>query len=131
MANNKAPFSLPRERNIARVISVYQRSARKANAAKAVFLARPNAGSLAARRDRTLARLAQRARVAFVRTYNSTRLTGAARTSTVRKAARIYREALRAWAAHYDTACGWDAYIRTNTQIATFPTTTTAYIAKA
>jgi len=131
MANTNTPFSLPRERNIARVISVYQRSKAKARRARIIFRARPNAGSLAARRERVLAQMAQRARVRFVRTITSARLSGAARTSAVRKSARLYREALQAWAAYYDSACGWDAYVRTNAQIASFPTTTTAYQTKA
>ena len=122
-----APFSLPRERNVSRVLSVYQRSARKAREARAAFYANPNPGSYEGRRDRTLARIAQRARVRFVRAYADTRLSGAARTSRVRKAARQYREALRAWAANYDRASGWDAYVRTNGQIRSFPIVSKAY----
>jgi hypothetical protein len=116
-------FSLPRERHEGRATSIYQRSARKGREACAMFRANPNPGTLERRRDRTLARYAQRARLAFVRAYASTNLRGAARTSHVRKLARSYREALRAWAANYDRASGWDAYVRTNKQIRTFPVT--------
>jgi len=113
-------FALPRERNVARALSVYQRSARLARESFVAFARNPNPGTLERRRDRVLARLAQRARVRFVRAYNDTRLRGAARTSRVRKAARLYREALRAWARNYDRASGWDAYVRTNSAIARF-----------
>lgn len=120
------PFALPRERNVARALSVYQRSASKAREACTAFDRNPNAGTLERKRDRILARLAQRARVRFVRAYNSPRYRGAVRTAVVRKAARQYREALRAWARNYDRASGWDAYLRTNTNIARFPRTTKA-----
>lgn len=119
-------FRLPRERNVCRVLSVYQRSARLARRARASFMDNPNPGTLEGRRDRTLARWAQRARVRFARAYADPRLHGAARTSRVRKTARQYRDALRAWARNYDRASGWDAYVRTNTRYATFPNVSTA-----
>jgi len=104
----KAP-TLPRETNPARVRSIYSRSVRKAGEAARRFRLNPNPGTEAARWDRILACIAQRYKVAFVRTYPRTDLHGAAKTSAVRKAARLYRDAMRRWAHKYDDASGWSA----------------------
>ena len=108
----KQNVKLPRERNLARVRSIYSRSVRKAGTACREYRENPNPGTLARKRDRVLGAIAQRYKVAFVRKMVGGNLHGAAKTATVRKAARQYREALKVWAAHYDRENGWDATVR-------------------
>ena len=102
--------NLPRENNLPRVRSIFSRSVAKMRAAAAAYKENPNDGTRERRIDRTRATRAQSARVAFVRAYLRQDLRGAARTAHVRKAARIYRSAMRRWAENYNRASGWGMY---------------------
>lgn len=95
-----AAVALPKETNVARVLSQYRRSLRLAREATRAARVNPNPGTIARRNDRTLAALSLRAKVAFV-TVNIGTLRGAARMSRLKNAARKYRACLARWTAYY------------------------------
>jgi hypothetical protein len=104
----KNDATLPREVNSTRVLSVLSRSLRLVRKASKASKADPaNVGARARRVDRVLAAWAQSRRARFVRVYGSKSLRGAARTSAVRKAARQYREAIKAWRRNYFVDSGF------------------------
>lgn len=92
------PYNLPRETSLVRIRSQMYRSLR---------LVRTAQHGTAGRRDRTLAAWALSRKVRFVRVWNRTGVSGAARWSMLRKAARQYREALRRWSDNRNVATGW------------------------
>ena len=94
----KNDTSLPRETNMARILSQMARSLRKMRKAKDM--------GPSMRRDRTMAAWALSRKVRFVRVYNGS-LRGAARMGALKKAAREYRAALAAWRGNYVKDSGW------------------------
>ena len=98
--------ALPRETNLARILSQYSRSLGKAREASALAAFSPNKGTRARRIDRIRAAWAMSRKVRFVRIYNG-KLAGAAKMSAMRKAAREYRHAILAWRGNYVKDSGW------------------------
>lgn len=95
------PVALPREANGTRVASQYLRSRRLTRDAHRAFRADPtNPGTRERRTDRTLACVALREKVRFLRVA-ARPLRGAARLGALRRAARTYRSALARWQAWY------------------------------
>lgn len=100
------PTDLPRETNLPRILSLLRRSADKVRAARRAYRAFPGTGTAEKRRERILAFLAVRAKVAFVRVNTRPKagpgaLIGRARWAHLRRTARAYRVALARWTAFY------------------------------
>jgi len=91
------PFRLPRETNVARVLSNAGRTFRLYRAARAAHKAAPsNVGAATRRADRTMAAWSVSRKVAFVRA-----LAAKAPRKTLVSRARAYFRALKAWQAYY------------------------------
>lgn len=104
-----ADTNLPRETSLPRVLSLLRRSRRILRAARLAHKRVPSPGTADRLRERILAILALRAKVAFVRAnVDKAGPRGAARLSRLRKYARAYRVALARWQAFY--ACTMDAF---------------------
>ncbi len=100
------PVKLPREISMERVQSQYLRSRRLAVKANRDARTMPNRGTLSRKRDRMLAVLSVRAKLAFLKVYHRPlkgpgHLSGAARMPAIRSAARKYRATLARWEAYY------------------------------
>lgn len=103
MSNHPAA---PRETNPARLTSQLRRTLALVHRASRQYRADRNIGTATRRRERTLAALALRAKVAIVRvaarpTKGPGSLAGAARLAALRRAVRTFRARHAAWEAFY------------------------------